>query len=182
MSAFDTGYALGGLNVLVVDDNRHMVRLISSILHALGVRNVCEANDAAEALEHLKSFSADIIIVDWQMQPLDGLDFTRLVRTGKDSPNRYVPIIMLSAFTEMSLVTKARDAGINEFLAKPVSPKALYSRMASLIDNPRSFVRTDTYFGPDRRRKDVGPPRGVIERRKTKNEDIDAQTTSPDAN
>jgi len=166
MSDSQSRYVLDNVNVLVLDDNRHMRSLVQSILHALGVKNVCEAADAAQAFKELQHFQADVLIVDWHMEPLDGLDFVRLVRTAKDSPNPYVPIIMLSGYTEYRRVTEARDAGVNEFLAKPISAKALYQRFASIIDNPRPFIRTKTYFGPDRRRQNLGPPRGMAERRK----------------
>lgn len=159
-------YVLDNVNVLILDDNRHMRSLVQSILHALGVKNIREASDGAEAFKELQHFHADVIIVDWHMEPIDGLEFVRLVRTAKDSPNPYVPIIMLSGYTEYRRVVEARDAGINEFLAKPISAKALYQRFAMIIDNPRPFVRTKTYFGPDRRRQNLGPPRGVAERRK----------------
>jgi len=163
-------YVLENVNMLVIDDNKHMCKLVLEILHALGVRNVREVGDPAKAFEELKHFTADIIIVDWHMEPIDGTEFVRMVRTAKDSPNPYVPIIMLSGYTEMQNVAKARDAGINEFLAKPISAKALYLRIASIIDNPRPFIRTKSYFGPDRRRQDLGPPRGVPERRKDQKE------------
>ncbi|MEE8129654.1 MAG: hypothetical protein V3T48_05170, partial [Vicinamibacterales bacterium] len=97
--------------------------------------------------------------------PLNGLDFVRMVRFGKESPNRYVPIIMLTGHTELHRVCEARDAGVNEFLSKPVSAKAVYSRIASIIENPRMFVHTKTYFGPCRRRRNLGAPRGMKERR-----------------
>jgi len=170
-------YVLDNMNVLVLDDNRHMRSLVQSILHALGVKNIREAGDAADAFKELQHFHADIIIVDWHMEPLDGLDFVRLVRTAKDSPNPYVPIIMLSGYTEYRRITEARDAGVNEFLAKPISAKALYQRFAMIIDNPRSFIRTKTYFGPDRRRQNLGPPRGVAERRKDEIEKQRGATT-----
>lgn len=159
-------YVFDNLNVLVLDDNRHMRMLVQSILHSLGVKNIRDASDAAEAFKELQHFHADILIVDWNMEPLDGLDFVRLVRTAKDSPNPYVPIIMLSGYTEYRRITEARDAGVNEFLAKPISAKALYQRFAAIIDNPRPFIRTKSYFGPDRRRQNLGPPRGTPERRK----------------
>ena len=159
-------YVLDNINVLVLDDNRHMRSLVQSILHALGVKQIREASDAPEAFKELQHFHADVIIADWHMEPLDGLDFVRLVRTAKDSPNPYVPIIMLTGHTEYQRVCEARDAGVNEFLAKPISAKALYSRFASIIENPRPFIRTKTYFGPDRRRQNLGPPRGIPERRK----------------
>ncbi|MDA0652104.1 MAG: response regulator [Proteobacteria bacterium] len=162
-------YVLDNLNILVIDDNKHMANLVVEILHALGVKNTCQANDAAMAFQELRHFSADVIIVDWHMEPLDGLDFVRLVRTAKDSPNPYVPIIMLSGYTEYRRITEARDAGINEFLAKPISAKSIYQRIAAIIDNPRPFIRSKNYFGPDRRRRNSGPPRNIRERRKQKN-------------
>jgi DNA-binding response OmpR family regulator len=91
------------------------------------------------------------------------------VRTAKDSPNPYVPIIMLSGFTEHRRITEARDAGINEFLAKPISAKSIYQRVATIIDNPRPFIRAKNFFGPDRRRQNLGPPRNVPERRQDAN-------------
>ena len=165
-------YSLENVRVLVLDDNRHMRSLVKSILHALGVKEICEASDAPEAFKELQHFHADMIIADWYMEPLDGLDFVRLVRTAKDSPNPYVPIIMLTGYTEYQRVCEARDAGVNEFLAKPISAKALYMRFASIIDNPRAFIRTKTYFGPDRRRQNIGPPRGSAERRKEETENM----------
>ena len=148
-----TDYNLARLNFLIVDDNAHMCALVKNILNALGVKNVTLASDGADAFKELRHFNADIIICDWNMEPLDGLDFTRMVRTASDSPNPYVPIIMLTGHTEMNRVAEARDAGINEFLAKPISAKALYSRIRIIVERPRPFVRAGSYFGPDRRRR-----------------------------
>jgi CheY-like chemotaxis protein len=170
-------YVLDNVNILVIDDNKHMANLVVEILHALGAKNTCQAGDAPTAFQELKHFSADVIIVDWHMEPLDGLDFVRLVRTAKDSPNPYVPIIMLSAYTEHRRIVEARDAGINEFLAKPISAKSIYQRIATIIDNPRPFIRAKHYFGPDRRRQDVGPPRNIPERRG----DVGAKTAADEA-
>ncbi len=156
-------YNLEEISVLVIDDNYHMRRLVKSILVALGIRQVREAEDGADALKVLKTFDADLVIVDWNMEPIDGLEFTKLIRSSDDSPNIYIPIIMLTGHTEMSRVFQARDAGINEFLAKPVSAKKLYQRIRAIIETPRQYIRTPSYFGPDRRRKDdpsyAGPER-----------------------
>lgn len=157
------------VNFLVVDDNSHMCALVKGILNALGAKNVVEASDGADAFKELRHFNADIIICDWNMEPLDGIDFTRMVRTASDSPNVYVPIIMLTGHTEMNRVSEARDAGINEFLAKPISAKGLYSRIRSIIERPRPYIRAGQFFGPDRRRKDSPQYRGP-ERRKDKQE------------
>ena len=155
-------YNIQQLHFLVVDDNKHMSMLIKNLLHALGSRMVAEANDAADAFAELTHFPADIIITDYHMQPLDGLDFVRLVRTGSDSPNPFVPIIMLSGHTEMNKIMQARDAGVHEYLAKPISAKSLYSRIDSIIARPREFIETRSFFGPDRRRRAMsftGPER-----------------------
>jgi CheY-like chemotaxis protein len=146
------GYDLSRLNVLIVDDNKHMVALIKTIMHALGIRGIRGVYDAAEAFEELRNFDADIIFCDWAMSPLDGLDFTRLVRTARDSPNPYVPIVMLTGYTEKRRVEEARDAGVTEFLAKPVSASSVFSRLCKVIEHPRPFIKLPTYFGPDRRR------------------------------
>ena len=167
-------YNIERLNFLVVDDNKHMCVLIKTILSAFGVRNVLEASDGADAFKVLKHFPADIIICDWVMQPLDGLDFVRLVRTGKDSPNPYVPVIMLTGHTEMHRVMEAREAGVSEFLAKPVSPKKLYARIRSIIEHQRNFIKTKAYFGPDRRRQNLASYKGP-ERRKKQAETIAVQ-------
>jgi len=166
MSDNQSRYVLENINVMVIDDNKHMATLITEILTALGIKKVNAVADAAKAFTEPKHFPADVIIVDWNMQPLDGLDFVRLVRTAKDTPNPYVPIIMLSGYTEHRRITEARDAGVNEYLAKPISAKAIYQRFASIIDNPRPFVRTKSFFGPCRRRQESGPPRGVVDRRR----------------
>ena len=158
-------YNLSRLNFLIVDDNKHMLALVKGILHALGVKNVLEAVDGADAFKELRHFPADVIISDWNMSPLDGMDFVRMVRTGSDSPNPFVPIIMLTGYTEMNRVTEARDSGVHEFLAKPISAKKLYGRIKSIIEHPRSFVRVGLYFGPDRRRR-ANPNYNGAERRK----------------
>jgi DNA-binding response OmpR family regulator len=86
------------------------------------------------------------------MEPLDGIDFTRMVRTAPDSPNPFVPIIMLTSQGAYDRVQLARDIGVTEFLIKPVTANALYSRIGNVIQKPRQFVRVSEYFGPDRRR------------------------------
>lgn len=166
---------LSRLNVLVVDDNRHTVKLLENILHGLGIRNVIVAGDAAEAFGRLRDQIVDLAVVDWEMEPMNGVEFVRMIRGAKDSPNPFLPVIMLTGYTKASHVIDARDAGINEYLAKPVSPKSLYQRIVSIIDNPRSFVRTDQFFGPDRRRRS-GEFEGA-DRRKAEPEDGNGLTS-----
>ncbi|MSO93662.1 MAG: response regulator [Rhodospirillales bacterium] len=145
-------YNIQRLNFLLVDDNKFMRTIVRAVLNTWGCRNIVEASDGEEGLKELKVFPADLVICDWEMAPMDGIDFTRRIRNDQDSPNRFVPVIMLTAHTEVRRVRHARDAGIHEFLAKPVQPKALYERICEIIERPRKFVRCASYFGPDRHR------------------------------
>ena len=153
------------LRVLVVDDDKFMLTLVRSILQNLGIRFITESTGVEEAFDRFQSDPPDLVITDWQMEPRDGLELVRLIRKAKDSPNHYTPIILLSGYMEKERVKQARDAGVHEIVAKPVSIDALKKRIVSIVRNPRPFVLSDTYFGPDRRRKNVGPPPGTPERR-----------------
>src|SRR6185437_2756567 len=150
-----SGAAFEHLKVLIVEDNQHMRALLRSLLNAIGIRDVAEASNGASALDALRERKCDLILSDLAMQPMDGLEFTRKVRSGNQSPNPFVPIIMITGHTEKHRVEAARDAGITEFLAKPITAQMLFSRIAEIIERPRAFVRCESYFGPDRRRKTI---------------------------
>ncbi len=147
------GYNLSKLRVLIVDDSKNMRMLVKTILNALGVQTVREAPDGQTALQELRAGPIDIAIVDWVMEPMDGLEFVRQVRTAEDSPNTFLPIIMMTGHTEKNRIFKARDSGVTEFLAKPITAKTMLMRLTNIIENPRPFVRAKGYFGPDRRRR-----------------------------
>ncbi|WP_166934062.1 response regulator [Rhizomicrobium electricum] len=147
------GLRFDKLRILVVDDNQHMRKLVVAVLQAVGVRDLFEAADGEHAWRALRDTNPDIIVLDWQMDGMTGLEFARLVRNSPRSPNVYVPIIMLTGHTHVEHVRQARDAGVNEFLAKPVTVKAILSRLVNVVEHPRPFIRTKTYFGPCRRRR-----------------------------
>jgi len=140
------------LRFLIIDDNAHMRRIMRTLLHSFGAREVYEAEDGASGLEAFTHFVPDIVITDWAMPIFDGLELTNMIRQPGGNANPYVPIIMLTGHSEKKRVMCARDAGITEFLAKPISAKSLYQRIVNVIANPRPFIKTETYFGPDRRR------------------------------
>lgn len=154
-------YSFENLVFLLVDDNVKMRRVIQSILDGLGATKVIEADEGAQALTVLRSNPVDIVMCDMMMTPMDGIAFTRAVRNDADSPNRFLPIIMTSAYSEPDKVVAARDAGVTEFLAKPLSVKAIYRRVMTVIERPRPFVRLDGYFGPARRGIDIVPGEGA---------------------
>jgi CheY-like chemotaxis protein len=129
-----------------------MRRILRTLLHGFGARDVYEADNGATGLEAFTHFVPDIVISDWAMPIFDGLELTQMIRQPGANSNPYVPIIMMTGHSEKKRVTLARDAGVTEFLAKPISAKALYQRILNIVANPRPFIKTKTYFGPDRRR------------------------------
>lgn len=141
------------LKALVVEDNNHMRTLLRSLLMALGVGRVYESVDGASGFAELRERRPDFVLTDLSMTPVDGIELTRRVRLGKDSPNPYLPIIMVTGHTERQRVEAARDAGVTEFIAKPITTQSLLQRLTQIIEHPRPFVRCDNYFGPDRRRR-----------------------------
>ena len=141
------------LKILLVDDNPHMRMLLTQILRAIDVRHIHEASDGAEGLQIMRGTNIDIVFTDLTMQPLDGIDFVRLLRNSPDSPNQMAPVIMVTGHSTVRRIAEARDAGVNEILAKPVTARGVLSRICEVIDNPRPFVRTPDYFGPERRRR-----------------------------
>ena len=148
-----SGSGFENLKVLVVEDNQHMRALLRSLLNSLGIREVHEAHHGGGALELLRERKCDLILTDLAMKPMDGLELTHEIRTSDKSSNPFVPIIMITGHTEKHRVMAARDAGVTEFLAKPITAQSLFSRIAEIVERPRAFVRAEGYFGPDRRRR-----------------------------
>lgn len=140
------------LRVLIVDDNAAVRGLVRAVLSAFGCETVIEASSAGQCVEVLNTEQIDIIVMDWKMSPVDGLTLVKRLRDQENSPNAFIPIIMLTAYAEPSKVRMARDAGVTEFMVKPFSSEALYRRIQSIVNRPRNFVRTKVFFGPDRRR------------------------------
>src|SRR5476651_2033903 len=134
--------------VLVVDDEHYMRKVVRTLLMSIGVRTIYEAPDGPAGLEAIRSMSPDVVIVDWQMPGLDGASFVRMVRSPETFPYPNVPIIMLTGHGERSRVIEAIQIGVNEFLLKPVSSKALHSRMVSVLTKPRAIVKSGAYYGP----------------------------------
>ncbi|MBV9548225.1 MAG: response regulator [Alphaproteobacteria bacterium] len=143
------------LKALIVEDNAHMRVLLRELLNSVGIREVSEAANGEAAITVLRDRKCDLILSDMAMAPMDGIAFTRHVRNSDASPNRFVPIIMVTGHTEKHRVEAARDAGVTEFLAKPITAGNLYARITEIVERPRAFVRAENYFGPDRRRKQL---------------------------
>ena len=141
------------LKILIVDDIRHTRVLLTEILRAIGIQQIYEASDGAEGLQVMRAHNIDIVLTDLAMEPLDGIDFVRLLRNSPDSPNPMVPVLMITGHSTLRRIHEARDVGVNEFMAKPITASGVIGRLQQIIDHPRPFIRSEDYFGPDRRRK-----------------------------
>ena len=138
------------LKVLIVDEEHTMRKVTRSLLQAIGIRTVYEANDGNSGLEAIRTLLPDVVIVDWEMPSPNGPEFVKTVRSPETFPLPDVPIIMLTGHGERSRVVEAVSP-VNEFLLKPVSTKALLARFVSLIVQPRRMVKKTNYYGPEPR-------------------------------
>ncbi|NQV84010.1 MAG: response regulator [Rhodospirillales bacterium] len=151
---------------MIVDDQDFIRSLLRHILGVLGCTNITDASNGEAAWFAIRDNPPDLLIVDWEMEPMGGIELVGKIRNDDTSPDRFMPIIMITAHSERPRIIAARDAGVNEFVMKPVSARTLFSRLNAVIEHPRRFVRTSEYFGPDRRRKRTFVD---FERRDTKN-------------
>lgn len=166
-------YDLSKITVILVDDNHHALELVKTILRSIGVQHIDAFDNAEKAYEAVQRSEYDVMIVDWVMRPVDGLQLVARLRK-VDSPSPFMPILMLTGYTHEIRVMRARDAGVTEVLKKPVSVLSLHNRLVSIIEHPRPFIRNKTFFGPDRRRKEEerrGPDRRTPDQVESGDED-----------
>lgn len=148
---------LSTIRVLVADPYSQLREIIRDILlRGIGIEEVYEAKDGEEAIHLMNDYRPDVVIADSTMKPLNAIDLTRRIRSGESGVDPKTAVIVISGRAEVGEILAARDAGANEYLAKPVSAKILELRLHSIFEHPRPFVRVDNFFGPDRRRHDGG--------------------------
>jgi two-component system, chemotaxis family, chemotaxis protein CheY len=155
----------GRLSFLIIEDNVFMRRLLVTILEAFGAKQIHQAGDGETGLEVFAREKPDLVLLDWELPGIDGPSVARRMRDRRASNNAFVPILMITAHAEKGRVVAARDAGVNDFLTKPVDPKNLYEKLLGLVIDQRPFIATTTYFGPERRRMNPPPYDGSERRR-----------------
>ncbi|PZQ43476.1 MAG: response regulator [Micavibrio aeruginosavorus] len=146
-------YDLSQVKILIVEDMQPMLTLTTSMLGVFGFRNIHGAKTADEGFHLFRQHKHDLVITDWLMEPKDGLELIAMIRRSEYSPNPYVPIILMTGYSDQPRVETARDQGVTEFLMKPYSARDMYARIVQIIEKPRQFVNTGEFFGPDRRRR-----------------------------
>lgn len=145
-----------GLNILVVDGNAYMRKVTRMMLINLGAKSVMEAADGLAALEQIRNSDPDVMLLDWDMPLLNGMEVVRIVRSPGVFPRPNLPIIMLTNQGNRSAVVQALHAGVNEFLVKPTSAKALHDRLSSIVANPRPMVQLGDAYVPQPRKMATG--------------------------
>lgn len=157
-----TTYSLKAFNILLVEDYEFLQQLIVGMLKSFGVGGitVCPSGNDAKGLLQVLAASrssdvkmVDIVLTDWMMPDGNGAELVKWIRNNKEDKIKFLPVILVSAFTDKNTIITARDVGANEALVKPVSGEALASRVLNVINNPRPFIQSPDFFGPDRRRK-----------------------------
>jgi DNA-binding response OmpR family regulator len=155
------------LTILVVDDNPHHRAIVSEILRAAGVTRILTASTSEEALQELRMWQPRVVILDWAIAPMDGIELTKLIRKNGAGIDRTVPIVMLTARNTVADVEVARKAGVHEYAIKPVSSGGLLARIEAAALRPRRFIDSPVYVGPCRRRKMleqyIGPKRRLAD-------------------
>lgn len=141
------------LSVLIVEDTAPMRKLVGSVLETLGVGSLYYADSGETGFEEFCLKNPDIVISDWHMSPVSGIELITKIRKDPASPNKMVPVIIMTGYSAMPRVAEARDTGVTEFLVKPFSANDLARRIAYVINKPRDYVDATQYFGPDRRRR-----------------------------
>lgn len=142
---------LSQTKILVCDDSGHLRSLICMLLRSFGAGDVMDAPGAQQAYDIIVKHGPDLLITDWMMEPVDGMQLVRHVRRSDEIPDPAMPIIMMTSYAELQRVKQARDNGVTVFLAKPLSSQALYEKVCTALEDDRPFVRAAAYCGPDRR-------------------------------
>jgi two-component system chemotaxis response regulator CheY len=119
------------MNVLIVDDYKTMLRIVKNLLNQIGFSNVDEASDGSEALAKVHQKDYGLIISDWNMQPMTGLQLLQAVRA--DAKLKHIPFIMVTAESKTENVVAAKQAGVNNYIVKPFNAAVLKGKIATVL-------------------------------------------------
>jgi len=149
------------LKILLVEDHDAHAATLTAMLQAFGIRRIDRADDVEAAVRLLRAGTLyDLMLCDFNLGVINGLSLVKAVRQNDRLTNRYMPIVMVTGDTKPERIVAAREAGVNNFLSKPVEPPILLRTVQAILNNPRAFVETKTYFGPDRRNRQTDGVQG----------------------
>jgi len=121
------------MNVLIVDDIEAMLRVLRNLLKQLNFRNIDQAADGSEALAKLRAGDFDLVISDWQMEPMTGIDLVREMRA--DKKLQHLPFVMVTAETQKDKLTVAKEAGVDTMILKPLTADSLKRTLVGVLGN-----------------------------------------------
>jgi CheY-like chemotaxis protein len=156
---------LSAFKVLLIDDNPQALDILSSVVKGFGVGSQIKCQSAIEGADIVKKQPLDLILVDCVMPEMDGCDFVRWLRRDSPEATRTMPVVMLTGHAAESTVQKSRDCGASFIVTKPLTPNVLLQRILWLGVDEREFITCETYVGPDRRVRNLGPPLDMPGRR-----------------
>ncbi|HWA61371.1 MAG TPA: response regulator [Caulobacteraceae bacterium] len=156
---------LDKLAMLVVDNNTQSLDIIAQVIMGFGVHNITKCQTVKEAKAAVLNAPMDFILCDAQLPDEDGYSFLRWLRREAGEPNKYAPAVVVTGHTRISQVMKARDCGAHFTVAKPITPAVLLQRIFWVAKDERMFIDCESYVGPDRRFRRLGPPPGMKGRR-----------------
>lgn len=148
-------FDFGVLSALVVDDSPFFCDLFSDILNAFGIKTIRVAKSSKEALDVCEEMIPNIIFIDWEMVTDTCEDFLKTIHADDNHHCSRVPVVLLTGYSDVRRIRLARDLGISEYVVKPISAATLHTRLVNLIKNPREFVVSENFRGPDRRRRSL---------------------------
>lgn len=149
---FGATHLFAPINIAIVDADQKIAEMVRRLLSNLGFNHIYIVHDGLDLLKLMQEEPIDIVVTEWETKHMGGLELATHLRQSIDSPNRMIPIIMLTGYADRAHIQKARDAGITEYVAKPFSAKTLLERIYAVVENPRGFVIAKNFIGPDRRR------------------------------
>lgn len=154
------------IEALVVDNDQYSTSILGQILRGFGLARHIILDNGEDAKKKMASTQYDLLICDAILPDTHATELIKWIRRQTALNIKYIPIVVLTGYTQYSNVVNLRDAGANIVVRKPVSPNVLFDHIAWSARTERAFIETDNYIGPDRRFKNTGPPDGAG-RRKT---------------
>jgi CheY-like chemotaxis protein len=155
---------LKGVQALLLDSDQFSRGLIASMLRGFGMDSPIIGQTGADAMAHLNGNSVDLCIMEAQLPDMSGAELIRWLRRPEMEKIRFVPVVVLTSYAQLRLVSAARDGGANIIVRKPVSPQGLFDRITWIARVQRPFIDAGNYSGPDRRFQAVDPPDGIWKR------------------
>jgi PleD family two-component response regulator len=162
---------LRDIRTIIIDEKGHASSLVRSLLLRLGVQRIAALHSTDDALKLMREETFDVVFCDEYSAPLNPVAFVKAVRRDLTTKDVTIPVVLISAGASRKQIELARDSGLNDVIAKPVSVDTIERKLRQLVLEPQAFVTAKTFLGPDRRRSGEerrGEPRpGEMERRGT---------------